>query len=247
MAGHIIEIPWGAEKAVYTTAFGGREPFLGQWGMTPDGRMFRWAFSGGAIGAGQRVESAPTVAADDMDLAVAAAAAVGATTISVTTAGAIALNLYQDGYIYVNDVDGEGHLYCIRSHPAAANAATLVLTLHETVREALTVNSQAGLIRNKYKDVVIGAAGSNVGATVGVAPTEVTDDDYFWCQVAGYTAGLAEDPAWVVGDGLEIGVDVAGAFQLHDVSAETDKRPLGESVAIVPVAGDYGIMDLHIW
>lgn len=247
MAGHIVEIPWGEEKEVYTTAFGGREHFLGQRGMTPDGRMFRWCFSGGAIGAGERVETSPAVAADDQDLAIAVAAAVGATTISVTTAGAITANLYQDGYIFINDGAGEGHLYAIRSHLAAANAATLVLNLYETVREALTTaTSQAGLVKNPYKDVIVGTAGGNAGAVVGVAPTEITNDDYFWAQTDGPAAVLAEDPAMVIGDAIEMGVDVAGAMQLHDVSAETDRRPLGELMQVAPAATDSALVILHI-
>lgn len=247
MAGMIIEIPWGDEKRVYTDTFGDREHFLGQWGMTPDGRLFRWAFSGGVIGAGERVESAPATAADDQDLAVQAAAAVGDTTVSVTTAGAITVNLYQDGYMFVNDVDGEGHLYAIRSHPVVATGSnTTVFTLHEPIREALTTSSQVGLVKNLYKDVIIGAAASTAGATVGVAPTEVTDNDYFWCQVSGIAAVLAEDSAMVVGSGIEKGVDVAGAFQLHDTSVNLDERNLGEAMNIVAAAGDSSVVILNI-
>jgi hypothetical protein len=244
MAGAYIEIPWGQEKEVYTTTFGGREMILGQPGLTPDGREFRWAFSGGAIGAGQRVESSPAVAADDQDLAVQAAAAVDDTTVSITTAGAVTANLYADGYLMVNDGAGEGHHYAIKSHPLTTGAATLVITLHEKVREALTTGtSLVGLVKNPYKDVVIGGAASNAGATVGVASTEVTDNDYFWCQVSGFSVVLAEAPNAVIGDGIEMGVDVAGTFQLFDVSADTDKRPLGELLQVAANAGDsMGVM-----
>ena len=245
MAGHYVEIPWGMDKEVYTTTFGGREMFLGQRGMTPDGRTFRWAFSGGAIGAGNRVETSPAVAADDQDLT-PAAASVGDTSISLTTAGAITINLYQDGYVFVNDAGGEGHLYGIKSHPAASNATTLKLTLHETVREAITTSSLVGLVKNPYKDVIVGTAAGNAGAVVGVAPTEITDNDYFWCQTSGACAVLAEAAAMVIGDGIELGVDVAGAFQLHDVSAETDKRPLGELMQVAPDAGDFALVILQI-
>lgn len=247
MAGTIIEIPWGMEKQVYTTTFGDREPFLGQLGATPDGRLFRWSFSGGIIGAGERVETSPAVAADDQDLVLQAAAAVGDTTISVTTAGAIPANLYKDGYLFINDGAGEGHLYAIKSHPATTGAATLVVTLHEKVREALaTATTLLGFVKNPCKDVIIGTAGGNAGASIGVAPTEVTNDDYFWCQVAWVAAVLAEDAAMIIGDGIEKGVDVAGAFQLHDVSANTDQRPLGELMQVAPAAGDSAVVLLQM-
>ena len=243
MAGTIAEIPWGKEKEVYTDTFGEREHFLGQLGATPDGRMFRWCFSGGAIGAGERVQTAAATAADDQDLATAVAAAVGDMTYSLTTAGVIAANLYEDGYLLINDADGEGHLYAIKDHPAAGAAATLVVNLHEPIREATTTASTlVGLVKNPCKDVIIGAAGGNTGASIGVAPTEVTDNDYFWCQVSWVAAVLAEDTAMVIGDGIEKGVDVAGAFQLHDISANTDQRNLGELMQVAPAAGDSAVV-----
>jgi len=93
MAGMIVELQWGQEKVVTSETFGVREHFLGQLGATPDGRLFRWCYSGGAIGAGERVETSPAVANDDQDLAVQAAAAVGDTTVSITSAAAIAPGL----------------------------------------------------------------------------------------------------------------------------------------------------------
>ena len=247
MSGIIVEIPWGKEKEVYTTTFGNREPILGQWGMTPDGRVFRWAFSGGAIAAGQSVQSAAAVAADDMDLAVAAAAAVGATTISITTVGAISANYYRDGYAYGNDGAGEGQVYGIRSHPAASAATTLVLTLHETVREALdTATSLVGLVRNRYMDVVTYPGNTGItGTFLGICPVEVTNDDYFWVQQLGPCAWLDDSAsAGVVGDGVEPSQSTDGAMHLHDVSGETDQPPAGYLGAIAAVATDYGFVDL---
>ena len=247
MAGLYIELPWGSEKVVYTSTFGDREMFLGQRGMTPDGRTFRWCFSGGAIGAGERVETSPAVAADDQDLAVQTAGAVGDTSLYITTAGAVTVNLYQDGYVFTNDGAGEGHLYGIRSHPVITGGGTLLLTLHEPLREAVTTGTTLiGLVKNPYKDVIVGTAAGNAGAVVGVAPTEITDNDYFWAQTSGPAAVLAEATAMVIGDGIEMGVDVAGAFQLYDVSEETNKRPLGELMQVAPGAADSALVILCI-
>ena len=69
--------------------------------MTPDGRCFRWAFSGEAIGAGQLVMQKGAVANHDMDLATAAAAAVGATTITVTIANSASGFTGRSGYVRV--------------------------------------------------------------------------------------------------------------------------------------------------
>ena len=242
--GELVNIPWGAEKATTTTK---REHPLGAVGMTPDGRCFRWAFAGEAIGAGQLVMQKGAVANHDMDLATAAAAAVGATTITVTLGATAATeDQYADGAIYINDGAGEGHLYAIRSHPAADASASLVVTLHETVREALTTGtSLSGLIENDYKDVEIYDADDIDGPALGVAPAEVANDEYFWLQTSGRAAVLIQGTV-VNGDAVEASQTTDGAVCLHDVSANTDQAPLGTCAGIIAVTTDYGYVNLQI-
>ena len=245
--GELVNIPWGQEKATTTTR---REHPLGAVGMTPDGRCFRWAFSGEAIGAGQLVMQKGAVANHDMDLATATAAAVGATGITVTLgATAATLDQYEDGAIYINDGAGEGHLYAIRSNPAADSAASLTVTLHETVREALTTGtSLSGLIENDYKDVEIYDADAITGPSLGVAPTEIADNTYFWLQTSGRAAVLIQGTV-VIGDAVEASQGTAGAVCLHDVSGNTDQAPLGYVSGVLttaPVDTDYGYILLNI-
>ena len=242
--GELVNIPWGAEKATTTTK---REHPLGAVGMTPDGRCFRWAFAGEAIGAGQLVMQKGAVANHDMDLATAAAAAVGATTITVTLGATAATeDQYEDGAIYINDGAGEGHLYAIRSHPAADASASLVVTLHETVREALTTGtSLSGLIENDYKDVEIYDADDIDGPALGVAPAEVANVEFFWLQTSGRAAVLIQGTV-VNGDAVEASQTTDGAVCLHDVSANTDQAPLGTCAGIIAVTTDYGYVNLQI-
>ena len=244
MMGELVNVPWGQEKVTTTTR---REHPLGAVGMTPDGRCFRWAFSGEAIGAGQLVMQKGAVANHDMDLATATAAAVGATTITVTLgATAATLNQYEDGAIYINDGAGEGHLYAIRSNPAADASASLVVTLHETVREALTTGtSLSGLIENDYKDVELFDADAIVGPALGVAPAEVADNTYFWLQSSGRAAVFIQGTC-VLGDAVAASETTDGAVQLHDVSANTDREALGTVAGILAVTTDYGYIKLNI-
>ena len=244
MMGELVNIPWGQEKEVTTTR---REHPLGARGMTPDGRCFRWAFSGEAIGAGQLVMQKGAVANHDMDLATAAAGSVGDTTITVTLgATAATLNQYEDGALYTNDGTGEGHLYAIRSNPAADSAASLVLTLHEKIREATsTSDTLNGLIENDYKDVEIYDADDIDGPALGVAPTEIANDSYFWLQTSGRAAVLIQGTV-VNGDAVEASQTTDGAVCLHDVSANTDQAPLGTCAGIIAVTTDYGYVNLQI-
>ena len=244
--GELVNIPWGQEKVTTTTK---REHPLGAVGMTPDGRCFRWAFSGEAIGAGQVVMQKVAVANHDMDLATVTAAAVGATTITVTLgATAATKDQYEDGAIYINDGAGEGHLYAIREHPAADSAANLTVTLHETVREALTTGtSLSGLIENDYKDVELWDYNDIDGPALGVAPTEIADDTYFWLQTSGRAAVLLGGTTHpVLGDAIEASESADGAMQLHDASANTDREPLGTIAGVLAVTTDYGYVKLNI-
>ena len=244
MAGTILELPWGSEKIVYTDSFGAREHFLGQKGMTPDGCLHRWAFSAGAIAAGETVEGAPAVATAVDNLAVQAAAAIGATVVNVTTEAAITADFYADGYIYTTNSAGVGYKYAIRSHLATTGAATMEITLHEPLIIAWTTSTIVGLMRNPFKDVVVGTAAANAAAILGVANAVVTDNDYFWVQVSGPANVLHEDTAAILGDGVGPGVNIAGAVQLHSSSEDTDKYPLGIEMAIATPAGEHGMIML---
>ena len=242
--GELVNIPWGQEKETTTTR---REHPLGAVGMTPDGRCFRWAFSGEAIGAGQVVMQKGAVPHHDMDLATVTARSVGDTTITVTLeATAATENQYEDGAIYINDGAGEGHLYAIRSNPAADASGSLTVTLHEKVREALTTGtSLSGLIENDYKDVELWDYNDIDGPALGVAPTEIADDTYFWLQTSGRAAVLIQGTV-VLGDAVEASQTTDGAVCLHDVSANTDQAPLGTCAGIIAVTTDYGYINLQI-
>ena len=103
---------YGDEKLTSTTEDLGL--ILGTRMVLPDGRVYRYAFTNGAAPAGQGVQSSAALANHDSDLAVASAAAVGAKSVSVTLGGtAAAKDLYANGYLFVNDVNGEGHVYKI--------------------------------------------------------------------------------------------------------------------------------------
>ena len=252
-----VYLGYGQEKVTTTTSLGRA---LGTRGETPDGRVFYWSFSGEAIGAGQLTMQKAGVANHDMDQATQAAAAIGDTSIAMTTAGTdVTIDQYGDGYIYINDGPGEGHIYRIaspgtggtagRAHPARSGAGTLVLQLAggETVREALTTaDSLVGLMENPYKDVEIWDANDIDGPALGVAPTEIDDNTYFWNQTFGPCNVLMDNTTFVLGSGVEGSTATDGAVTLHDVSGNSDRKLLGVVQLIVAASTDYGLVDLSI-
>ena len=252
-----VYLGYGADKATTTTSLGRA---LGTRGETPDGRIFYWSFSGEAIGAGQLTMERAGIADDDMDLVIQAARAVGDSTIAVTLGSTgVTIDEYGDGYIYINDGAGEGHLYRIapagvggtagQAHAAADGSATLTVTLAggEVVREVLaTADSLAGLKSNAYKDCEVYDFDDIDGIAVGVAPTEIADNTYFWNQTSGLANCLMDATTFVLGSAVEASDSVDGAMTLHDTSENQDRKALGVVSLIVAATGDSGLVDLSI-
>lgn len=159
---------------------------LGTKVSTTDGREFRYCKAGATALVAGKVYDGPANVANHTNIACAAAAA-GATSITVTLgATAATANQYAGGVIVINDVDGQGFTYTIKSHPAADASASLVLTLDddEPVVTALTTSSQATLVPNQYNGVIIHAA-TETGVPVGVAHTQITAGQYGFIQTRG--------------------------------------------------------------
>ena len=236
----------GAEKLTRTTQ--GATP-LGARAVQGE-RVFHWSLNGAvALATGRLTQESIIVAGHDVDLLPTVAAAVGARTVTlqnVTTA--ITANEYANGYMWVNDVDGEGHLYRIKSHPAATATGTVVMTLEDddTILIALTVSSQVGLRHNLYRGLLVMPT-TPTGVPVGVTPAAVAADAFFWCQTWG--------PASVLGNGTLIsglnctpGATTAGSVDvqpLNSVDASGQQSIVGV-VMTVGVSTDFSLVDLRL-
>jgi len=124
-----------------------------------DGRVFYYSYAAEAITAGKVTMGSQSATDHDTGLAVVSGAA-GATQIVVTNGGSTAVTGsgkytgdfatrgdYVDGYVFINDVDGEGQIFQIADHSTAATGAALTIDLYnnDTVQTALTTSSQAGI------------------------------------------------------------------------------------------------------
>ena len=206
-----------------------------------DGRKYRYVENGGtALEEGKVVTSEAPAGNHDEDLAVATTAA-GASSITVTLgATAAAKNLYAEGYLFFNlptlSTAGSRVFYKIRSHPAAASAGTLALTIDEDDRTVIAVTNgteTAGLIKNPYKDVVVAPA-AIVGRYVGVSPCQIAANYFGWVQVAGLAvASMDGTPAMGTNVGssgnhagsmIAVGADVTSAIgRVHGVAGVNDE------------------------
>lgn len=208
---------------------------LGTLREFPDGSKFRYTKNGAvALVAGRLVQSVvPT--ANHLNIACAATAA-GATSVTVTLgATAVTANEYADGYIFINDAGAdtstEGYTYRIKEHPAADASATLALTLYNDspVIIALTANSEATLVHNPFRNVIIHPS-PPTSMVVGVAPRAIDANEYFWLQTAGPCAVLTSGTL-VAGDFCVPGATVDGSV-MPSAAVETDGPPVGRVMTV---------------
>ena len=250
-AGFTVNLNFGDEK-IETAA---QELALGTVGILPDGRKFRYAKNSSAAitTAGQIVEGEAMVAAHDMDVPVTAQTAAGSSTISLEVPTTdLTLNQYANGYIYINDGEGQGEVYRILSHPAhdASDDATCVFTLDgEVTKTQLETTSLCGLVYNPYFNVaIIDGDGTRVGRPLGVSTAPVTANYYTWIQTNGICAVLAGAAVGVVGDGMKVSQasGESGAADLFDTSTNQDTEPIGSAIGIAAVATDYQLIYLAL-
>lgn len=181
-----------------------------------DGRSFRYAKAGAsALGVGKLV-TAPAPKVNHHNMAVQAAAAIGATSVAVTLgATATVAQEYAEGYLTINLTPGQGQIFKISDQPATASAGTQTVTLFDPVSVALTTASKANLVHNPYNYGINAAVATTRAVGVPLTPvaasTSITSgQNYFWAQSKGPVAVLA-DQAIALGSRIGPSASIAGA------------------------------------
>lgn len=185
---------------------------LGAKYVDNNGNVYRYVKAGGTALVPGKLQDGPADIGNHTNIAVASAAAAGVKTVTVTLgATAATANFYAGGKLVVNDVDGQGFTYTVKSHPAADASASLVVTLDddEPIITALTTSSQVTLVPNQYGGVVIHAA-SEAGVPVGVAVTAVTASYYGWIQTKGIVSCLHDATPAEIGEGVSASTTTDG-------------------------------------
>jgi hypothetical protein len=258
---------YGDEKATKTaaageTAYTGSEDFgvvIGTRMVLPDGRVFRYAFSNGAAGAGTGVQSSIALANADSDLEVSQSAAVGDKSVVITFGTSpntdVAEDYYANGYLFVNDSGtsgtGEGHVYRVRAHAAADVSDSPEITIYladgDSVAEALTtLHSQVGLVASPYMHVIPTPAGAQTARCVGYAPAEVADNSFFWVQTWGEAALLAHGTL-VIFTPLRVSDDTtAGSVEAYSSDTDNEEQEVGFATNVLAATTEYQFAFLTI-
>ena len=180
-----------AGQDVYTES-ATQQADLGSYAETADGRGFRYCKVGAvATVAGKVYQSRPLDATNEQPsggLGVAAAA-VGATSITISTSITLAADLLARGYLSVNVTPGQGHVYRIKGNTAVSAATGCVITLEDPIRVALTTSSKVIVSAHPYNGIVV-EPGTPTGTIIGVATHVITAGYYGWIQTKGVTSVL---------------------------------------------------------
>lgn len=190
-----------------------QEIALGSKFVDQAGNAYRYCKVGGTATVAGKLYQAPAEVTNHQDV-VPAAAAIGATSVTVTLgATAATANQYAEGWLLVSVTPGEGYKYRIASHPAADASATLTLTLGDPLQVALTTASNCDLVANPYNGVIVNPTTAS-SAPVGVAVDVVAASSFGWLQTGGVACVLA-DGAITVGTNLAASNGTAGAVEPH--------------------------------
>lgn len=187
-----ITIPDHAVLVEYDTQ---QDIALGQLAVAiSTARSYRWSLVGAVtLVRGELCQSELPIV-NHNNITVTAAVAVDANQITATLgATAASENDYDEGYININDVDGEGTLYPSAGHDAVLSAGVITLTLASDVRVkvALTTSSQLTLVKNRYKDVIVHPSPATA-KLVGVPNIGLTNATFGWLQVGGPCSVLTQ-------------------------------------------------------
>lgn len=182
---------------------------VGALAITNDGRKFRYCFvTPTATVAGQLFQG-PAQVTNHQNLT-PSAASIGDTSLTVTLGGTLAhRNQYAGGFAVVTVTPGVGYSYRIKSHPAAAASASLVLTLDDPIEIALTGTSRIDLMQNPFSGIIVSPT-TMTGPAVGVATDIISAGNYGWIQSGG-PVGVLADGAVTIGQSVASSGAVAGA------------------------------------
>lgn len=181
---------------------------LGQVGVTLDGRRFRYVYAGGVALVPGKLQQSTAEDTTNWENLAPAAAAIGATAITITTSTTNAANVFAGGYMMGTVTPGQGQQYRIKSNAASA-AGNMTLVLEDPLLVALTTSSRLDFVPNIYSSVIVNPT-TATGSIVGVAVYAVPINNYGWVQVGGTTNVLAQGTI-VVGEEVGASATTAGA------------------------------------
>lgn len=187
-----------------------------------------------ALTAGKLIQGPVNIGANHTNLTPTANAAIGATSIGLTSGGTVVTaNQYQGGFAIINVGTGIGQTMRIQSNTAATASGTFTITLEDFLSVAIVASgdSKVTLTLNPYGSqfgTALGTSGvvisptASTGPTIGVTlypipATSSTVLSYGFIQCKGFV-GCLNDSTTAVGLDLMPSSSVAGAVVTYVVA-----------------------------
>lgn len=247
---------------------------LGTRGVTPDGRVFRYAKAGGALKIGWPVQAEIAFnitglyglsSSKNLPIAAGTTHTSTWTYIQVETswlAGTTAVikDQWAEGYLFIGSCadgvfttsTGVGQIVAIKEHSGGPDSSTEHTQFHladgDHLVEDVSTDHSVGLMKNPYKDVLgVTQAASPTSMVMGVALTNITSGYYFWCQTWG-PAVLACGEACVIGNAVNYSTDAGDSGiteHIFSSNSGADSPILGHTM-IPAIASDYVMIMLQL-
>ena len=184
---------------------------IGAFATTGDGRGFRYSLVGAVTVVPGKVYQGPAQDTTNLNpsggLAVAAAA-IGATQVTLTGSLTLTANQLAGAIMVVNVTPGAGYTYKVKGNTAVTSAANCVVTLEDPIWVALTTSSTVVFALNTYSGTVVAPA-TLTSSVAGVYITPITNAYYGWIQTHG-PVGCLETGTGTVG--TQLGVLIGGTI-----------------------------------
>jgi len=195
---------------------------LGTRATDGQGQVYRYVKAGAAdLVVGNVIQAPAQITTHDQLTPAAADAGAYQITVTLDITNAVVADQYKEGWAVIDTTPGLGYAYPIKSHPAAAASAAVVLTLERPVQVALTASSRVTLVPNRFKGVIQSPVTTLTGAVVGVAVYPIAAGKFGWIGTGGVLATLiAGTPA--VGAAVVVPGTAAGCVVVDGATAATE-------------------------
>jgi len=231
--------PIPIDQGIYETS-STQKATLGTRVAFADGRVFRYGRCGATkLRNGLFVTSAAPIATNCLNIPVGAAAVTGTYDVLIATHEPV--TTAAEGYLMINDAQGEGVMYKIKTCAADTGTSTnwTSLGLYDPIVLGLVTASEATIVFNPYD--VLTLVSATTDSVVGVPPIQVPIGYYFWVQTWGLSNVLANGTA-PAGCLLVAAASGAATIATTGLNALVAPQSTGASITslAVPVGYQYG-------
>lgn len=162
---------------------------LGTQMILQDGRRYRFAKNGAAVGAAGRLFQSivPDGNFDTLAVPSSTVNTAGNRTLRITLpASAVTKDLWKEGYAITEAAAGagEGYAYKVKGNPASAGSEDITLDLETGLKHTLNTSDTVTMVRNLYDAVIIHPA-PPTASVVGVVAGDIAASSYGWLAVGG--------------------------------------------------------------